>query len=647
MGRRSFGFLVGGATAGLLTAGCTRTPDQVPPTPTGTASTLADGHVTELVGAMPTRTLKPLVMDRLADGLTPPTNRWFSGLVFGETAQPVFPMPLGFALVDGGFELWLPEVVVSDKAIIGSRGSGLKVLLEGATGAMVTGFDVASVAVELRDDSGAGLAEVRLVQGSPSVTVSALRDVTFKTDGSGFGVVGGESTGQEVSLREGEQAVWFAPPPGTDPADLADLVAPVTGTAVDWDVSDESVTTTLTYLGGPTLLVTMPHHEAGIQDASEPIGQYPNVYGNLVLRHADQLSWTSKRWEIQPTLDLSGLDDAGREKVRGLAVTDIAEVQPYPEDSYFGGKALYRDSQLLGIARQVGADDAALASRLTETLLKWAEPDGATSRETQCFVYDDVHKGMVGLEPSFGSEEFNDHHFHYGYFLHAAGTVCAEDPELADRLAPVFDLVAADIASPVDNGLFPQFRCFDVYASHSWASGTAPFADGNNQESSSEAVNAWAGLALWARARGDAELEKQAVWMHALEAEAALAYWLQPDVAEFPGFGHLVFGMGWGAKRDYATWFSPDPMAILMIQIIPAGPGATYLAANPEVIPAAVEEGLASRNFGIQYGDYGLMYSAIENGDAAAESLPQVEGIIDNAVTMTYVTAYVLSRRVG
>ena len=40
---------------------------------------------------------------------------------------------------------------------------------------------------------------------------------------------------------------------------------------------------------------------------------------------------------------------------------------------------------------------------------------------------------MVGLTPSFGSEEFNDHHFHYGYFLSAAGLLGADDPALATR----------------------------------------------------------------------------------------------------------------------------------------------------------------------------------------------------------------------
>ena len=41
---------------------------------------------------------KDLKPERLGEGLVPPTNKWFSGLVFGDTAQPVFPLPLSFGV---------------------------------------------------------------------------------------------------------------------------------------------------------------------------------------------------------------------------------------------------------------------------------------------------------------------------------------------------------------------------------------------------------------------------------------------------------------------------------------------------------------------------------------------------------------------
>ena len=60
-------------------------------------------------------------------------------------------------------------------------------------------------------------------------------------------------------------------------------------------------------------------------------------------------------------------------------------------------------------------------------------------------------------------------------------------------------LLIRDIASPDrDDPLFPFLRTFDPYAGHSWASGTALFGSGNNQESSSEAMNAWTGIIVTA-----------------------------------------------------------------------------------------------------------------------------------------------------
>lgn len=64
---------------------------------------------------------------------------------------------------------------------------------------------------------------------------------------------------------------------------------------------------------------------------------------------------------------------------------------------------------------------------------------------------------------------------------------------------------------------YPFLRNFDIYEGHSWASGVANYefdengemvdkkgglSGGNNQESSSESVNAWSSLILWGEAVG-------------------------------------------------------------------------------------------------------------------------------------------------
>lgn len=278
------------------------------------------------------------------------------------------------------------------------------------------------------------------------------------------------------------------------------------------------------------------------------------------------------------------------------------------------------------------------------------DPKGAQSNPAFCFVYDEENHGLVGLTPSFGSDEYNDHHFHCGYFLYAAGVVAADDQALVEKLAPVMDLLAADIASSDDTGFFPRRRNFDTYASHSWASGTSPFADGNNQESSSEAVNAWAGLALWARARGNKDLEVQATWMHALEAQAARAYWTDFDTADpvYEGYGHSIVPLNFGGKRDYATWFSPEPAAALAILVIPASPSADHLVGTPERIAKNVAEATATKGFEQQYADYLLMYAGLGGDDARDKALKTARTLdaklIDDGNSRSYLLGYLMSR---
>lgn len=157
--------------------------------------------------------------------------------------------------------------------------------------------------------------------------------------------------------------------------------------------------------------------------------------------------------------------------------------------------------------------------------------------------------------------------------------LAADDPDLAEKLAPVMNLLAADIATSSTNEYFVSRRNFDSYASHSWASGTVPFADGNNQESASEAVTAYAGLTLWAQASGNKALEVEARWMHALEGASAQAYWTNFNLSDpvYSGFTHKVMPLNWGGKRDHATWFSAEPAAALAILLIPVSPSSDQL----------------------------------------------------------------------
>jgi endoglucanase Acf2 len=623
--------------------------------------------ITADLAAITTKDVAKISPTRLADGLVAPTNRWFSGLVFGDKPQPVFPMPLSAALTDEGFALGLPMVTDSAKVIMGGTNPQLQVPL-GASSMKVTGYDTLTVTSTYYDGSGGELGSVLLAQGSPFVTYTAAADQTLAIEpifkagtasglyttnvaGDDYGlVVGGGASVDEagkVTLTPGATITLYGVPEGADAASLASLAAdPVVGGSVDYTVDGDHVTTTLTYAtknGGDTAIVPMA--DQTVATGSKGSGTYKTIYGTADLYTGSSVTTSAPLTEPSSQLDVSSLSDEDKAAVVEQIKADAATIDFTAADTYFGGKYLYRGANLMTLAEQLGVDDVAadLRTKLTAELEMWFDPTRGATEATKSFVYDDQIKSMIGQEASFGSDELNDHHFHYGYLIYAAAVVSANDPALADKIAPVVDLVVADIASAQASSAFPQYRNFDPYSGHSWASGSSPFADGNNQESSSEAVNAWNAVALWAKVRGNADLQTQATWMMSSEANAAKLYWTNADFSEFPAFTGTVAAMNWGGKRDYATWFSPEPGAMLGIQLIPMGSYSTYLAGDADRIKANLEQGAAG-GYGMQFGEYMAQYLALADPAAARSELANLPAEIDNATTKSYVMAYVFSR---
>ena len=566
------------------------------------------------------KTPKPLQSDRLAEGLVPPTNRWFSSLALGPEALPVFAVPLSFTEQDTGFGFGVPQVTTSDKAIMGGAVSDVTVTVPGVRTTVVSGYDDLTVTLEQRASDGKALGHTVIAQGSPTVTFTATDAVdlgqnvafsegeppTVTVAGRTYGLLLDKATasGAGISVEAGGSVTWFVVPDGGSATAMASAVAPVTSGRAAYSVGSGSATTTLSYShegGGGGVLAVMPHQKAGLAAGTTcDLGTFPSVYGTLSVCRGDTLAWRAPTREVTTQLDLGTLSDADRATLADQVRRDVADTKPYPADTYFGGKALHRSAQLYQLAAQLGLEDVATSVKATlvEQVDQWADPQGCAKRPAFCFVYDPQGKGMIGQTASFGSDEYNDHHFHYGYFLYTAGLLAGNDPALATRWQPVMDLVAADIASTGTNGLFPDRRTYDAYNAHSWASGTSPFGDGNNQESTSEAVTAWTGLGLWADATDNQPLKAEATWMLAGEQSTALLYGLRLNTSDpvYRGFGHQVISLSWGGKRDYATWFSPSPAAMLAILVLPASPSAAaYLAGDPNRIRAQVKEATAGR----------------------------------------------------
>ena len=662
-------------------------------------------------GVLPARPVAPEPAMRLAAGLSPPTNRWFSGLVFGDAPQPVFPLPLAVGLTETGFAYGLPDVRAEGRAVLGPFVPQVAVTVGEAVTGVVVRYDVASVTVALSTGAeGAGgreRGELTLVEGSPALHYRATTaqeaglgvafaagpggraqaEVDGRTHllvGSGFAVaerLGAD--GRSVRLEEGEQVAWLPlpdPPAGSDAVPeaavttLADAASrPVTGTSWAYGVGEETVTTGVTYdaEGGPTAVVRLPHQRQGAGLTCD-LGTYRTVLGTADACTGTTHTWAAPAVEPAARPDVAALGAQQRAELADQVRADAERLTGLtrPADTYFGGKALARDANLLTLAEDLGLDDVAgpLRDSLAADLRRWADPEGCATGPERCFVWDPHLRTVVGLAPSFGSEEGNDHHFHYGYFLYAAAVVADGDAALADDLAPVVDLLAADIAAggPVEvrgGAPLPALRVLDVVAGHSWASGYAPFADGNNQESTSEAVAAWNGLALWAAVRDDDDLEAQARWMLALEAAAATTYGTAFDRSDpvADGLDASVTSLVWGGKRERNTWFSAEPSAALGILVLPVGPVSGYLAGGPDGGPGRIADNLAEAlgvgpdelwadpaAWDVMFGDQLLAYAALAGPREAAAALDVARELpderIDDGSTRSWLLALLMTR---
>ncbi len=260
-------------------------------------------------------------------------------------------------------------------------------------------------------------------------------------------------------------------------------------------------------------------------------------------------------------------------------------LDPTHKDTF--GKQVGRAAELLLIAEALGETASAdqLRTSIESALGQWLDGGGPDALR-----YDETYGGIVtsnGLNGSgndYGNGWYNDHHFHYGYFLFAAGAVAKGDPAWAAKYKePVLALIR-DIANPsASDPFFTQYRMFDWFDGHGWASGLFPFQDGRDQESSSESFNAWAGIALYGDAIGDKTLLNLGRIMRATEAASVQRYYhirKNSDIYPAPYNAKATTGVLWSDKAEFATFFSGGDAQIIGIQLLP------FTMASEELIDA-------------------------------------------------------------
>jgi endoglucanase Acf2 len=267
----------------------------------------------------------------------------------------------------------------------------------------------------------------------------------------------------------------------------------------------------------------------------------------------------------------------------------------YGDDSYWGGKDLLRFAQYLAMARELSSPSyARLREEAHRSLADWLTY--TPGEKAHYFTrYANWH-AMIGIKDSYDSARFNDQHFHYGYLTHSAALLAMEEPEFLADYGPMLRLVAKQYANwDRKDTRFPLLRTFDLWAGHSWAGGLGS-PGGNNQESSSEAMQSWIGLYLLGTMLDDRPMTAAAAMGYALESRATMEYWFNLHGDILPKqYAHPIVGVLWSGGQVFGTYFSGDPGWVYGIQCLPQSPGLDYLVRDPRFARDIFREMLALR----------------------------------------------------
>lgn len=374
----------------------------------------------------------------------------------------------------------------------------------------------------------------------------------------------------------------------------------ITDTRVDWSYDTGSGNVTATYTtttnpSGGTLTALYRHQWL---TTTSPLTGYTYVSprGQMRVREGSSFTTVSRFNGVLPALPIAA--DADRNRLRSEIDAVLAEPDKFQgaTDTYWTGKALWRLAALVPLANQIGHTAARdqLLSLVKGRLAEWLTSGGAGQ-----FMYDANWDTLIGYPASYGADaELNDHHFHYGYFILAAAIVAQHDPGWvgASQYGGMVKLLVKDAANyERGDAAFPLLRHFDPFAGHSWASGHAGFAHGNNQESSSEAMMFATAMVLFGQATGDSAMLNAGVYLYTTERDSVGQYWFDKDGAVFPGgYQHDTLGILWGAGGAYSTWWTANPEEIHGINMLPITGGSLYNGQWKPDITANINELRAS-----------------------------------------------------
>jgi len=359
-----------------------------------------------------------------------------------------------------------------------------------------------------------------------------------------------------------------------------------TGTGVygfDWDVVGE----------GSLLHFAFPHHQHSFQDGSATATEYFMQSTTKGMMRA----YIGNKWQfeepklIEPLFlpSNSALDLEVLAKIQTVLVEELSEEQPAEDQqewswsNYFTGKILLKQGQLCLISHYLGLSDETndCISKLRNSYRVYI-----TNTQINSLLYDVTFKGLIGKNGltegnefhDFGASYYNDHHYHYGYIIHAAAILAHLDELFLEKeeAQEYIDALARDVANPsAEDSSFPVFRSFDWFSGHCWSQGLFGSDQGKDQESTSEEMNFHLGLALWGAVTDRPQLEHLGRLMATVASASIRSYFLLEDGNEVHPreiVGNKVTGIYFENGVEYKTWFGENEEYIHGIQVLPILP---------------------------------------------------------------------------
>jgi endoglucanase Acf2 len=567
-----------------------------------------------------------------------PTNQWYSTLIFNPKPEAIFVQPITVKATPAGMEFALPskEVVNSVRQDVEIRYPHKDPLLispvafEPGT-AKLAGADDWSIDISMArgaDDllttvaRGHPYASMRVTRGDLRVRLPAAgqrlhaeadaRALALKVGSKSYALFGPTGVKWEaVSPTE-----WIARlPAGAGylsvaalPDDKAETLALFTRhayafikqTRVEW-LYDEAASRVETTFKASTQVMEGPDNgpllglythqwfkNAAVEGKLGPA--FDTVRGKLRLLAASQFKTTTTYngfvpyW---PALAGHPRQDDLKELLQRDLNTAGRELQREGKSAYWAGKGLQRTMKLAELFEQQG--DNASRDRLLDLLKKRAE-EWLGGDSNRGYVQYDKALGAVSIYPEefFAITEINDHHFWYGYWIRVAAEVALRDPTwiAKDRWGGMLELLIADIAT-TERGRadFPFLRNWDAYESHTWANGVGNGEFGNNNESSSESINAWVSLILWGEVTGNKALRDLGIYLYTNEIEAINHYWFDIHGQVFATeYKNAEVSLVFGGMYRHDTWWIDDPRQIKGINLLPVTTAHTYLGRDPAFV---------------------------------------------------------------